>query len=60
MPQLVTAPWLFILLSSWVILLFFTTTKILKFTFLNEPSTLAFKNTNLNLNGTPNSCFSHS
>nr|QOJ44979.1 ATP synthase F0 subunit 8 [Allobates flaviventris] len=46
MPQLSPEPWFMSLFSSWVIFLFFATTKTLKFTFLNELSTLTFKNTN--------------
>nr|QOJ44879.1 ATP synthase F0 subunit 8 [Allobates magnussoni] len=49
MPQLTRAPWLFVLLTSWAILLFFATTKITKFTFLYDPSMLTFKNTNMPL-----------
>nr|QOJ45080.1 ATP synthase F0 subunit 8 [Allobates grillisimilis] len=46
MPQLAPGPWFFILFSSWVILLFFATIKTSKFTFLNNPSNLTFKNIN--------------
>nr|QOJ45055.1 ATP synthase F0 subunit 8 [Allobates masniger] len=45
MPQLAPSPWFYILLSSWVTLLFFATTKTSKFTFLNDPANLPLKNT---------------
>nr|QOJ44854.1 ATP synthase F0 subunit 8 [Allobates chalcopis] len=46
MPQLAPQPWFFIILSTWVVLLFFATMKTSKFTFLSDPSNLAFKNMN--------------
>nr|QOJ44966.1 ATP synthase F0 subunit 8 [Allobates gasconi] len=47
MAQLTPGPWFFILFSSWMILLFFATAKVTKFAFLNTPTYLTAKNTNL-------------
>nr|QOJ44953.1 ATP synthase F0 subunit 8 [Allobates tinae] len=46
MPQLAPAPWFSILFSTWVALLLFATMKTSKFTFLNDPLNLTFKNIN--------------
>nr|QOJ44892.1 ATP synthase F0 subunit 8 [Allobates aff. trilineatus 1 AR-2020] len=46
MPQLAPQPWFFILFTTWMVILFFATSKTSKFTFLNDPSNLTFKNTN--------------
>nr|QOJ45092.1 ATP synthase F0 subunit 8 [Allobates sp. Neblina] len=46
MPQLNPFPWFFILFSSWLIFLIFSTMKISKYMFLNDPTNLTFKNAN--------------
>nr|AYW04009.1 ATP synthase F0 subunit 8 [Anomaloglossus baeobatrachus] len=46
MPQLDPSPWFFVLFSSWAIFLIFSTLKISKFTFLNDPSTSSRKDVN--------------
>nr|AGN71345.1 ATP synthase F0 subunit 8 [Mannophryne trinitatis] len=46
MPQLDPSPWFLILLSSWSIFLIFSAIKISKYTHLNDPLNLTFKNPN--------------
>nr|QOJ45154.1 ATP synthase F0 subunit 8 [Rheobates palmatus] len=45
MPQLDPSPWFFILISSWLILLIFTSTKTSKLSHLNNPSNETLTNT---------------
>nr|QOJ44841.1 ATP synthase F0 subunit 8 [Allobates undulatus] len=47
MPQLDPSPWFFILFSSWLIFIIFSTMKISMFTLLNDPSNFSFKSSNL-------------
>nr|QOJ45130.1 ATP synthase F0 subunit 8 [Allobates amissibilis] len=42
MPQLSPQPWFLILLSTWLVLLFFATMKTSKFTFLSNAPDLTF------------------
>nr|AVP25577.1 ATP synthase subunit 8 [Mantophryne lateralis] len=45
MPQLIPAPWFFILLSFWLILILFAPKKILSYILPNDPTTKHFKTT---------------
>ncbi|YP_009473029.1 ATP synthase F0 subunit 8 (mitochondrion) [Phyllobates terribilis] len=46
MPQLDPSPWFFILLSSWMIFLLFSPTKISKHYFINDPNSKTSKGLN--------------
>nr|QOJ44992.1 ATP synthase F0 subunit 8 [Allobates insperatus] len=46
MPQLTGGPWFVILLSSWIILLYFSTSKTSKLTYLTNAYPASLQNTN--------------